>query len=225
MKFDCIELQSSQTEALIAFYARLLGLPCEKTSNGFQFELALGGVVEFVQSNQPWYYHFAINIPENKIDEALEFVKGFAKPIREPETDSEIVDFLSWNAHSLYFFDPAGNIVEFIARHDLKNSSSTPFSGGDLLEISEVGFPCSDVRNTFYFLHESFGVLRYSGNFENFCAAGDEHGLFILTERDRNWFPTEKESIAAPVKVVASNGSRKGVFEFKEGEFVNYTKG
>lgn len=225
MNFEHIEFQSSQTGELQAFYANQLGLPCEKTSSGFQISLARGGVVEFVQSSHPWYYHFAFNIPENKIQEALEFVRRFAEPIRETETGSEIVDFLSWNAHSIYFFDPAGNIVELIARHDLKNTSSSPFSGGDLWEISEIGFPCSDVGKAFSVLHDTIGAQRYSGNFETFCAAGDEHGLFILTERDRNWFPTEKKSIAAPVKVFASHGSNKGVFEFKDGEFINYTKG
>ncbi len=224
MKFEHIELLSSQTENLRLFYSNEVGLDCEKTSTGFKFKLPQGGVVEFIQSDPPWYYHFAFNIPENKIEEALEFVRSFAKPILETETGSEIVDFISWNAHSLYFFDHAGNVVELIARHDLKNSSSSPFSGSDILEVSEVGFPCSNIGKAFSTLHDTIAIQRYSGNFDTFCAAGDENGLFILTELDRNWFPTRKKSIAAPVKVIASNAGRKGAFQFKEGRFINYTK-
>jgi catechol-2,3-dioxygenase len=34
----------------------------------------------------------------------------------------EVVDYSHWNAHSIFFLDPAGTVVEYIARHDLKNA-------------------------------------------------------------------------------------------------------
>ena len=40
----------------------------------------------------------------------------------------DIVDYSHWNAHSIFFLDPGGNVVEYIARHDLKNGAPGAFS-------------------------------------------------------------------------------------------------
>ena len=50
-------------------------------------------------------------------------------------------DFSAWNADALYFLDPAGNVVELIARHSLPNASDAPFGPDAFLEVSEVGMP------------------------------------------------------------------------------------
>ena len=42
--------------------------------------------------------------------------------------EDDIANFVNWHAKSVYFFDPAGNIVELIARFDLDNKTSETFS-------------------------------------------------------------------------------------------------
>src|SRR5262245_7878322 len=70
------------------------------------------------------FYHFAFNIPENKIVAARDWQKqrGPLLPIpahqRATALGDDIVDYSHWNAHSVFFFDPAENVVEYIARHD-----------------------------------------------------------------------------------------------------------
>jgi catechol-2,3-dioxygenase len=177
-----------------------------------------GSQLVFRPSEKEAYYHFAFNIPENQINQALQFVKRFASPLLDTETGETIIDFVNWNARAIYFLDPAGNIVEFIARHDLPNASNRRFSGNSLLEISEIGLPVGEVGRAFEELHEKLMIDRYSGNFERFCAAGDEHGLLILTETDRNWYPTEIPSRPFDLSVEVETPEKKGRVDFREGK-------
>ncbi len=52
---------------------------------------------------------------------------------------SFIADFIDWHARSVYFFDPAGNIVELIARDDLNDVADGAFSSRQFRNISETG--------------------------------------------------------------------------------------
>ena len=91
------------------------------------------------------FYHFAFNIPQNKILKALEWQKARTPMLAIPERNRaagyppEVVDYSHWNAHSIFFLDPAGNIVEYIARHDLNDGDASPFSWADILYASEMG--------------------------------------------------------------------------------------
>ena len=60
----------------------------------------------------------------------------------------DVVDYSHWNAHSIFFLDPAGNVVEYIARHDLKNSDTSSFGWPDILYTSEIGLIVDDVEAT-----------------------------------------------------------------------------
>lgn len=136
-------------------------------------------------------YHFAINIPENHIEEAIEWLNS--KNINLIEHDnSPLIDFKNWNAHSVYFYDSSCNIVELIARHNLPNRSIIPFSQSSFLCISEIGMPVENVKSFVELLEDKLGEKKWSGNFENFAAVGDEDGLFIVVTTQRNWFPTDK---------------------------------
>ncbi len=158
------------------------------------------------------YYHFAINIPENQINEAINWLKPKVKLIENE--GSPLINFPNWNAHSVYFYDPAGNIVELIARHDLNNASNEPFSAKSLLNISEVGMPVPDVKVFHDMLNEKFGEKLWSGNLETFAAMGDQEGLFIVVTPHRNWYPTDKPCNIYPLKVkIESKNSAPAVLE------------
>lgn len=202
-------------ERLYAFYTKIFGALALDDASGFEIRLANQTKLRFDKSERPWYYHFAFNIAENQIEQALKFVKKRFSILPEPDTGHEIIDFRSWNAHSIYFLDPANNIVEFIARHELHTHRPGHFDIDSILEISEIGTPCVDVQKTFTMLHEKCGLDRYSGNFETFCATGDEHGLFILKEKSGAWFPTDLELLLAPYRITTQslNGTHSLKFD------------
>ena len=119
-----------------------------------------------------------------------------------PFHSAEIVDFKNWNAEALYFYDPAGNIVEFIARKNLKIESTQPFGPQSFQHISEIGLPVRDVRGTYHLLNEKCGLEKYSGDYERFCAIGTEKGLFITIDyRQKDWIPNGDIAYPFPFEV------------------------
>jgi catechol 2,3-dioxygenase-like lactoylglutathione lyase family enzyme len=133
------------------------------------------------------FYHFAFNIPENQFKAAKEWALQRVKLIEQNGKDE--FDFSGWNAHSIYFYDPAGNILELIARHNLNNRSGDKFSGNSLINVSEIGLTAYDVKKFYDFVNKNFSIPNFSGDMKNFTAAGDEEGLFIFVPEGREWFP------------------------------------
>ena len=126
---------------------------------------------------------------------------------------SDIADFVNWNAKSVYFFDPAGNIVELISRFDLENPSEAPFGASHFLSISEIGLVLPGQK----FDDETKQLIeRYDLPFFNkqqplpqFKAIGDDEGLFIIVPRYRNWYPTTRPSDLFPMEINFQQGSRE----------------
>ena len=150
------------------------------------------------ETNYP-FYHFAFNIPENQFKEAKLWALKKFELIKINGEDE--FDFRSWNAHSFYFYDPAGNILEIIARHNLKNNSTEEFSGKSLICISEIGLPVIDVENFYDNLNKKNFIPVFSGDKKTFCAAGDDYGLFIIVNKGRRWFPDCPEAEIFPTIV------------------------
>jgi hypothetical protein len=137
------------------------------------------------------FYHFAFNIPENKIVQALEWQKARTPLLPIPERNRaagyppDVVDYSHWNAHSIFFLDPAGNVLEYIARHELKNGDRQPFSWGDILYASEIGLIVDDVAATAGMVKEVAALAPYNGASDQFTAMGDEYGLLLVMKRGR----------------------------------------
>jgi hypothetical protein len=135
------------------------------------------------------YYHFAFNIPENKILSARKWLGERTKlattPVgaRESGMPNDIRPFNHWNSHSLFFWDPAGNILELICRHDLKNSTSGEFRSDEIFYASEIGFVTEDVNKLAGNIRSTFQLNQYGGGGSSFRAIGDETGLLIIFKR------------------------------------------
>jgi len=149
------------------------------------------------------FYHFAFNIPENKAVEALAWQKERSPLMPIPrhlqdDDHPELVHFRHWNAHSVFFYDPAGNVVEYIARHDLGNAAAGSFGSDDILYASEIGLIVDEVAATAAELKEVVGVEQYRGGDEQFTALGDERGLLLVMKRGRrlNFQPSDPAKAA-----------------------------
>jgi catechol-2,3-dioxygenase len=189
-------LSGAPVSAIKAFYGKTLELTIrEERSDRLTIEAGETRIT-FVSSTdvvegRPPFYHFAFNIPENKILKALEWQKARTPLLFIPERNRaagfppEVVDYSHWNAHSIFFLDPAGNVVEYIARHDLKNGDASPFSWTDILYASEIGLIVDDVAATAATLTDVATVRQYRGGSDQFMAMGDEYGLLLVMKRGR----------------------------------------
>ena len=137
------------------------------------------------------FYHFAFNIPENKLDFAIEWMEGRGDILTWHRTGKQIIHFKQWNAHSVYFFDPAGNILEFIAHHELDNAAGGAFSVDDILCINEIGVVVDDVSALVSELDERLDAKPFLNWSPEFAPVGDREGLFICVKAGRVWLPTK----------------------------------
>jgi catechol-2,3-dioxygenase len=149
----------------------------------------------FVQSttagSERPFYHFAFNIPENKIKAALDWQKARTPLLVVPESlraagyPPEVAFSREWNAHSIFFHDPAGNLVEYIARHDLPNADKSSFGWADLLYVSEIALVVDDVAAAAATLRDVAALGQFRSATDEMAALGDEYGMLIVAKRGR----------------------------------------
>ncbi len=185
MHITRLELQTSDLKEQALFYGETLGLDTHSIA-GIQLIIRAGTTeLVFTQADQTCLYHFAFNIPENQFETAKEWITLRAELLAD-ESGNTIFDFGDWNSHSLYFKDAAGNILEFIARHDLKNASEE----FEILSVSEIGLATEDVPGLVKTLQEKTGLFPYKDeSSETFTAVGNPDGLFITVKQGRIWYP------------------------------------
>jgi catechol-2,3-dioxygenase len=209
MIFEEVKLRTHLLKEQRNFYVQTLGLELLKEDIG-SFTVTVGETnLTFIQTDEQDdrpFYHFAVNITECKFELAKEFLAERVTLLQEDSLDE--FEFSEWNAHAVYFYDPSGNIVEYIARHNLTGDSTDEFTNKDLLCVSEVGLPVLDVSNVAALLESEVSLPFWKGNGISFQPVGDEHGLFILVKQEREWFPTNDKAKIFPVIVTIKDNHR-----------------
>ena len=160
------------------------------------------------QTASPVTYHFAFDVPENQLEEVKVWLDLKVQLLTD-ESGGGTFHFENWDAHSLYFYDPAGNIVELIARHALPNASDAPFSAASIVNVSEIGVVVDDVEAQVVELQKTMGITPYrQAVHPEFTPLGDEGGLLIVVKDGRGWFPVKNmPAQPSPVAVVVqANG-------------------
>ncbi|MEG3659306.1 VOC family protein [Arenibacter palladensis] len=214
MKIQELTLYTTNIESQSEFYSQVLGLKIvKKSSKCVSFQVG-NTLLHFEFNKTATPYHFAINIPANKDKEALLWLKSRLSILKDGQ--DEIIDFRAWNAKAIYFYDQDLNIVELIARKNLKNESDQKFGPEQFLEISEIGVPTRDIENVFSILSGVMDIEIYDGGFGNFCAIGDETGLFICINRDhKKWYPTQDKASPSEFELKLSQNGKTYSIEFK----------
>lgn len=201
MKITHLVLLTNQLDTLKAFYSETLQFAVlEENSSSFKVQIG-DTILEFNQStpNSKPFYHFAMNIPRDQFSEAKRWIQSLVDLNKHEESDE--VYFKNWDAHALYFTDPAGNIVEFIARNeDQTIQKNSPFNARSVINISEIGIVSTQVKTLARGLNH-LGVPNAREGNEFFSPLGDVNGLFILVKKHRVWFFTEKEAVFYPVRL------------------------
>lgn len=199
MQIRELRLRTGDPYRLGAFYGGLLGLPSfSEAADGQEISFRAGLTKLTFQQAEPGQqpvYHFAVNIPENKFGEAKKWISSKTALNRLEGKNETFFD--SWNAHALYFEDPAGNIVEFIARHNLANGSAHPFTSEDWLEISEIGIAAANPLALVERLNR-LGLPCLREKSETFMPVGDERGMVIVVSEGRRWFFSRRDAEFQP---------------------------
>lgn len=216
------EVSPSKLRKTQAFYGDRFGFELAEQEED-SFTIRAGATLltfkAAVAGEQP-FYHFAMNVPENKFTEVKSWAASKVALIEE-EGDNEVF-FTSWNAHSVYFEDPAGNIVEFIARHNLASAIDHAFTARDVMSVSEIGIVAEETLSLVSKLNAA-GLPNWREASEEFTPAGDEQGLLIVVRNEREWFFSNRtQARYYPVEVTVAGVGRfsfsgLGRFEIKDG--------
>ena len=209
-----IILQTKNIDDLYDFYLNKLQFNVIKTGSKTISINAGKTKLIFEETNKADnpFYHFAFNVPSNKIEEAAQWLKDKVELLWIEDYKNYIAEFTNWNARSVYFLDAAGNIVELIARFDLHDEVNETFSSSHIRNVSEIGI----VFNTEQFdervneVMQQYQLEYFSKQppLKHFRAIGDDEGLFIVVQQHRNWYPTNIASGIFRLSVVFENDDK-----------------
>ncbi|WP_101842748.1 VOC family protein [Halobacillus sp. Marseille-P3879] len=220
MEIRKVTLKTKDLQVMRSFYTETLGMSLEE-ENRDSFQISAGSSqLEFTSNNvkdEPCY-HFAFNIPSNKFKEAKAWVNTRVE-INCEEGEDEAY-FSHMNAHSLYFYDPAGNIVEFISRHSTSPASEAPFTIESILNISEVGLTVGDACKAGEQL-TAIGVKErdncpISNSSLNFMGDKKTGSFLLLNQPGRKWIFSNKISAVYPLEVQLDTNNRVVINEDDE---------
>ena len=209
MRIRRVCLQTEELADLRRFYGETLAIPL-RDEGAAGFALALGTSELAFRCGPASPYHFAINVPGAGFAAARDWLAA-RTPLLPLPTGGTTMHWRAWNAHACYFRDPAGNIGELIARHNLTEKPARPGAfdpAADLRGISEIGLALEDIGAACRAIQETLGLPVWdAGDGRRFRALGGERGLLICVKRGRPWFPTE-DALAepAPLDVAFTGG-------------------
>lgn len=224
MRIKELEIFTPNLQLQADFYSKVLELEkVEETSQSVSFKIG-SSILQLTYREKFTPYHFAINIPANQEKEALKWLKKKVTILKDEEHEIQYFDF--WDANAIYFYDADKNIVEFIARKRLKNNSENEFDRSSLIEISEIGVPTKNIEQEYKILNGATDIQIYSGSLERFCAVGDDHGLFIIINKEikKEWFPTTDQPWSSDFNLQFIEKGKEYFFEYKGEELKRIDK-
>lgn len=203
MNITYLELPAIDLIAQRDFYSQILALPVHLSAEKLEVQAGETELV-FTRADPDFdgAYHFAFNIPENQFRAAKAWISERIRLLDDENGQDEFTSE-SWNSQSAYFKDAAGNVLEFIARHNLQNRVEVEFDGAQILNVSEIGLPSEDVIRWAKELCARLGVSVFAQEpNETFTPVGDDNGLLILPIKNRMWIPNSGvPAKLLPVKV------------------------
>ncbi|MBP2284478.1 catechol 2,3-dioxygenase-like lactoylglutathione lyase family enzyme [Flavobacterium sp. CG_23.5] len=218
MKIIELDLLTDDVNNTAIFYNEIMGLKIiSRDKYGISFAAGSTKLTFRPSENVKPVYHFAFDIPNNKLQEAFAWMEKNVEILVVIPPD-KIADFYNWNAKSFYFYDNNGNIVEFIARYSLDNTSEKPFDGDSILSVSEIGFVSKNIEKLSDEMCAKYNLSVFSKQpkRDKFIVLGTDTGLFILVDENRDWYPTSIKSKSFWTKVVFYNNGIKREMEISD---------
>lgn len=205
-----VHLYTSNLKATKYFYDEIMSFNISgQTNDSFGFKAGDSQVIFHEIENEKPVYHFAFHIPNNKLQEALDWVSE-RTPVLPFSAETKIADFKNWNARSFYFHDNNQNILELITHYDRKIESGNPLSTKSIEMLIEIGIPSRDVLATCEELSVKYGIDYFTkGPVTNdFAVMGDEKGMLIISKEGGTWLPVNQKVQKFKMKIqVDKNGN------------------
>ncbi|HLZ58022.1 MAG TPA: hypothetical protein VKR06_13870 [Ktedonosporobacter sp.] len=209
MQISELHLKTRNLSTQKAFYQTTIGLPLlEETATSFTFQAGATRLTFHTTAQENSFYHFALTIPHNKLAQAKQWLAERTPLLTQNGQDE--FPFQTWDARSVYFRDPAGNIGELIVHYSLPDEAKGEFSARDLLYVSEIGLVVDDVRAQVDTLKRKFALQTFQGeDSDTFTVLGDARGRFIVVKTGRIWYPTSDTAAVIVPLDVTIEGSRE----------------
>jgi catechol 2,3-dioxygenase-like lactoylglutathione lyase family enzyme len=206
--------------ALEAFYGHTLGFAA--TSSPDSLSLVAGETtLEFVAAQGEPFYHFALLVPGNRFDAALDWARRHATLLPHREAPDEVFDFDVWNASACYFHDPAQNIVELIAHRGIgENDADGDFQASEIVGVSELGL-VGDQRAMAESLELRLALEVWDGTVDepdDLAFVGEPARTLILAPPGRGWLPTGRAAERHEIDAVLAD-ARDGATHLEGGRY------
>ncbi|WP_411345492.1 glyoxalase [Paenibacillus sp. WLX1005] len=184
------------------FYVQVFGKDIvQLQSSGFtiQFGTSRLEFKEVTNGTKP-FYHFAINIAANHLEQAKAWIAKTTPLSTEEGQDDTHSEF--FNSYSCYFEDPAGNIVECIARQQHAPTDLNDFTPASIQSIGEINITTPSVLATANLLHKANMPIQLELIDEqrlNFVGSMDAY--LLLGPVGRRWFFSHQLSEIHPLTI------------------------
>lgn len=214
MKINQIELFISNYDETVLFYKEVLQFEgISESENFINFRVGSSVLTLHKDEEHCYFYHFAFNIPPNLFRSAKQWIQERIPLLIEKGEDE--AHFIESKAEAIYFEDPAGNIVEYIARKETTpNVPEQHFHPKHVLEISEIGVSTDELKE---FVDELIQLGAKSRNhvpisyvnFLNFIGEYEDGNFILVGPLGRRWYFSTKRGIFAPVIIKTNYGTIK----------------
>lgn len=202
--FKSVLFYTNKLKSLKRFYGNVMEFNITESTSD-QFTLKVGETdVTFHQSEQASFYHFAINIPGNQ----FVIMKHWMQDRLTLNKDGGIneIYYPSLEADSMYFEDPAGNLIELIGRR--KRDLFGPLTKEAFFDVSEVGVVTPfgmDVGDEL----QDFGIpLRHGAEVDpdTFNFLGRDDTFIVLAPQAWKWSFSKKKAETHPLEITLKDG-------------------
>ncbi|MBF7017198.1 hypothetical protein [Staphylococcus durrellii] len=205
MKLNKIIIYTDKLAEIQTFYVNHLGLPLNQDEEDF-FSILVGYselIFKYSETITNPYYHFAFDIPPQMFSEVKDWLQQRVELLTEKGQDE--IYFSGFDAKSVYFYDSAHNIVEFMARNEYRNKTqANHFTIDEIIGISEIGLVIDDLEQSMETL-KKYNYSNISNYIDedslNFIFKDNDSTYLLLTKAERRWLFSDKLAKVLPITV------------------------
>ncbi|MEC5425253.1 hypothetical protein QGM71_17345 [Virgibacillus sp. C22-A2] len=216
--FKSVLFYTNKLKPMKRFYANVLELDITDSGSEY-FTVNVGETdITFQHSETPSFYHFAINTPGNQFIIMKEWIES--KLTLNLSGGVDKIYYQSLGADSIYFEDPAGNLIELIARRN--RDLFGPLTKEAFFDVSEVAVTTPYLSQVGEELQDIGVPLRHGTEVEpdeaNYLGRGDS--FVVLVPPAWKWEFAKRKTETHPLEITFQDGQH--VTLNAEGVIVSY---